>query len=90
MSTHPGCLDAGIASSVTATTTAVRLKGGWSLLPLSGQAAGTSTDDGSRPLVPPVGITTAAAGLLFLGGVLADGVEDLAVSYKPITAIISG
>ena len=89
VSTHPGCSYTGIASTATVDTT-VRLKGSWSLLPLAGLAAGTGTDDGGRPLIPPVGSSAAAAGLLFLGGVLADGVEDLAVSYKPITAIISG
>ena len=86
VSTRPGCRDTGIAS--TATTTAVRLKGSWSLLPLAGLAAGTGTDDGGRPLIPPVG-SSAAGGLLFLGGVLADGVEALAVSHKPFTAIVT-
>ena len=87
VSTHPGCSYTGIASTATVDTT-VRLKGSWSLLPLAGLAASTGTDDGGRPLIPPVG-SSAAGGLLFLGGVLADGVEALAVSHKPFTAIVT-
>ena len=102
VSTHPG-LDSGV--SLPAATTAVRLKGFWSLmqLPPSGNAT-----DASDPLVPSADPTSTsylqaaagadgtscnateggAAGFLFLGGVLAEGIEELAVSY--IIAVVNG